>query len=79
MTVVIDVYIFYLVVLGISNTMSEQLCKNVVEETIALHGKLEILNSDQGIQYSIALWFHYFEDQSIYLSIFNKGMVLNNV
>ncbi|MBK9226674.1 MAG: transposase family protein [Ignavibacteria bacterium] len=33
-----------------SNTMSSEWCRQTVEEAIALHGKPEIINSDQGSQ-----------------------------
>ena len=65
MTAIIEVYSRKIVGWGISNTMSAQRCKNVLEEAIAAHGKREIVNSDQGSQYTSALWTQYLEQQGI--------------
>ena len=59
MSAIIDVYSRKIVGWSISNTMSAQLCKNVLEEAIRRHGKPEIVNSDQGSQYTSALWTQY--------------------
>jgi putative transposase len=68
MTAIIDVYSRKIVGWGISNFMSAQWYKDVLEYAIAEHGKPEILNSDQGSQYTSALWTHYLaEEQSVSL------------
>ena len=64
---------------GISNTMSAQWCRNVLEDAIATHGKPEIVNSDQGCQYTSALWTQYLEQQGISISMDGKGRALDNV
>lgn len=69
MTAIIDVYSRKIVGWGISNKMTEQWCKNVLEEAIAMHGKPEIVNSDQGSQYTGVMWTYYIEDQCIQISI----------
>ena len=79
MTAIIDVYSRKIVGWGISNTMSSQWCKNVLEEAIAVHGKPEIVNSDQGSQYTSALWTQYLEQQGISISMDGKGRALDNV
>jgi len=79
MTAIIDVYSRKIVGWGISNTMSAQWCKNVLEEAIAIHGKPEIINSDQGSQYTSALWTQYLEQQGISISMDGKGRALDNV
>ncbi len=78
-TAIIDVYSRKIVGWGISNTMSAQWCKQVLEEAIAKHGKPEIVNSDQGSQYTSALWTQYLEEQGILISMDGKGRALDNV
>jgi putative transposase len=79
MTAIIDVYCRKIVGWGISNTMSAKWCKNVLEEAIAVHGKPEIVNSDQVSQYTSALWTQYLEQQGISISMDGKGRALDNV
>ena len=79
MTAIIDVYSRKIVGWGISNTMSAQWCRNVLEDAIATHGKPEIVNSDQGCQYTSALWTQYLEQQGISISMDGKGRALDNV
>ena len=79
MTAIIDVYSRKIVGWGISNTMSAQWCRNVLEDAIARHGKPEIVNSDQGCQYTSALWTQYLEQQGISISMDGKGRALDNV
>ncbi len=55
LTAIIDVYSRKIVGWGISNSMSSQGCKEVLEDTINMHGKPVIVNSDQGLQYTSAL------------------------
>lgn len=79
LTAIIDVYSRKIVGWGISNSMSAQWCKNVLEEAIEEHGKPEIVNSDQGTQYTSALWTQYLESQDIRISMDGKGRALDNV
>ncbi len=79
MTAIIDVYSRKIVGWGISNSMSAQWCKDVLEYAIAEHGKLEIVNSDQGSQYTSSLWTQYLEKEEIKISMDGKGRALDNV
>jgi putative transposase len=79
MTAIIDVYSRKIVGWGISNSMSAVWCKNVLEDAIATHGKPEIVNSDQGSQYTSALWTQYLEKQGILISMDGKGRALDNI
>jgi putative transposase len=53
--------------------------QNVLEEAIAIHGKPEIINSDQGSQYTSALWTQYLEQQGINISMDGKGRALDKI
>ncbi len=50
----------------------------VLEEAISTHGKPEIINSDQGSQYTSSLWINYLEGQNIRVSMDGKGRALDN-
>lgn len=79
LTAIIDVYSRKIVGWGISNSLAAQWCKNVLEEAIATHGKPDIINSDQGSQYTSALWTQYVASMDIKISMDGKGRALDNV
>ena len=79
LTAIIDVYSRKILAWGISNTMSKQWCLNVLQEAIARHGKPEILNSDQGSQYTSFLWTNFLEQNEIKISMDGKGRATDNV
>ncbi len=47
---IIDLHGRYVLNWSVSNTVDAQWCKETLEEAITLHGKPEIVNSDQGSQ-----------------------------
>lgn len=79
MTAIIDVYSRKIVGWGISNSLNAQWCRNVLEDAINTHGKPEIVNSDQGCQYTSALWTQYLERSGILISMDGKGRALDNI
>ena len=79
MKAIIDVYSRKIVGWGISNSMSAQWCKSVLEDAIASYGKPEIVNCDQGSQYTSAIWTQCLEHQGIQISMDGKGRALDNV
>lgn len=79
LTAIIDVYSRKIVGWGISNSLSAQWCKDVLEEAIAQYGKPGIVNSDQVTQYTSALWTQYLEQLEIKISMDGKGRALDNV
>ena len=78
MTAFIDVYSRKIVGWGISNSMSKQWCLNVLNDAIARYGKPEIINSDQGSQYTSTAWTNYLEKQQIKISMDGKGRATDN-
>jgi hypothetical protein len=62
LTAFIDVYSRKIVGWGISNSLASKWCKQVLEDAIDKHGKPEIINSDQGVQYTVrsghSTWSH---------------------
>ena len=79
MTAFIDVYSRKIVGWGISNSMSKKWCLEVLKDAIERHGKPEILNSDQGSQYTSPGWINYLEDNQIKVSMDGKGRATDNV
>jgi putative transposase len=79
MTAFIDVYSLKIVGWGISNCMSKQWCLGVLNDAIARHGKPEIINSDQGPQYTSFAWTSYLEKENIRISMDGKGRATDNV
>jgi putative transposase len=52
LTAVIDVYSRCILAWNLTNTMDAEICKEVIEFAIEIHGAPEIINTDQGSQYS---------------------------
>ncbi len=49
---IIDVHTRYVVGWSVSNTMTAEWCAEIVKDAIAVHGTPEIINSDQGSQFT---------------------------
>ena len=78
MTAFIDVYSRKIVGWGISNSMSKKWCLEVLQAAIAKYGKPEILNSDQGSQYTSHTWINFLEQNEIRISMDGKGRATDN-
>ena len=78
LTALIDVYSRKLVGWSLSNSMSTKWCLEMLQEAIRQHGKPEIINSDQGSQYTSPQWTQYLEDQEIGISMDGKGRATDN-
>ncbi len=60
--------------------MDTQWCIDTLEEAIGLHGKPQILNTDQGSQYTSERFTDFVvKDQKIKLSMDGKGRATDNV
>ncbi|WP_370576708.1 IS3 family transposase [Pedobacter sp. N36a] len=79
MMAVIDVKSRYILNWSVSNTMDAAWCTEVLEETIALHGKPEIFNTDQGSQFTSAEFQKVLDDNTIRISMDGKGRALDNI
>lgn len=78
---IIDVYSRYVVGWSLSNTMSSDWCKQTLESAIARHGSPEILNTDQGSQftaYEFCDWVTH-PERGIKLSMDGKGRAIDNI
>jgi len=79
LTAIIDVYSRFIVGWGLSNSLDAQSSLQVVREAVETHGKPEILNSDQGVQFTCKEYIDYLKDQSITISMDGKGRALDNI
>ena len=78
---IIDLYSRYVVGWSLSNTMTSDWCRKTLETAIAEHGAPEILNTDQGSQFTAHEFCNWVTDprQGIRLSMDGKGRALDNI
>jgi putative transposase len=79
LTAIIDVYSRYIVGWGISNTLEAEASLSVLKQAIKDHGKPEIINSDQGSQFTSEQWVSYLKEEDIRISMDGKGRVIDNI
>lgn len=76
---IIDWHSRYLVAYELSNTMDKGLILNLVKKAIATHGKPEIINSDQGSQFTCDDYINLLRENNIKISMDGKGRALDNI
>jgi putative transposase len=76
---VIDLQTRYVVGWGISNSMTAEWCTEIVAEAIEIHGKPEIINSDQGSQFTSEAYIGLLKAQEIQISMDGKGRAVDNI
>lgn len=79
LSAIIDVYSRKILSWGISNSMDAKWCKGVLDDAIEQYGLPEIVNSDQGSQYTSALWTEHLERLGIKISMDGKGRATDNI
>ena len=79
LTAVIDVYSRYIVGWQLSNTLEKETQTLVMDEAVKKYGKPEIVNSDQGSQYTSSHWIENMENHGIKISMDGKGRATDNV
>jgi len=75
---IIDLHTRYVINWSLSNTMTAQWCREVVEEAINTHGRPEIINSDQGSQFTSFEYTSLFDEQ-MKISMDGKGRAIDNI
>lgn len=76
---VIDLHSRYVVGWSVSNTMSADLCAGIVSEAISTHGTPEIINTDQGSQFTSQEFIATLTDHQVKISMDAKGRAINNI
>lgn len=79
LTAIIDVHSRYVVAWDIFNSLDAENSLSVLKMAIVHHGKPEIINSDQGSQFTCALWTEYVEKQNIRISMDGRGRATDNI
>ncbi len=63
----------------LSNTLDASFCVEALEEAIAKYNKPEIMNTDQGSQYTGAGWITTLTKTGITISMDGRGRYLDNI
>lgn len=73
--------IFGYIIVGwqLSNTLEKETQTELMNETIEKYGKPEIINSDQGSQYTSSNWIDCMEGHGIKISMDGKGRATDNI
>jgi len=79
LTAIIDLYSRYVVGWNVSNSLDAENVLSVLKQSIKKHGKPEIINSDQGSQFTCPLWVDYLQEKQIKISMDSKGRALDNI
>jgi len=79
LTAIIDIYSRYVVGWDVFNSLDAENSLVVLKHAIDQHGKPEIINSDQGSQFTCALWTEYLEGENILISMDGKGRAIDNI
>ena len=79
LTAIIDLYSRYVVGWDIFNTLEADNTLEVFKQAVASHGKPDIINSDQGSQFTCALWTEYVEKEEVKISMDGKGRAIDNI
>jgi len=78
LTAIIDVYSRYVIHWSISNTMEAEWCAEVFNEATEMYGHPEIINTDQGSQYTAEVFTNAVLSKGVKLSMDGKGRATDN-
>jgi putative transposase len=79
LTAIIDLHSRFVVGWSLHNSLDAENCLDVLKKAIQRFGKPEIINSDQGSQFTCALWTEYLEQEKIKISMDGKGRAIDNI
>ncbi|MCK9452451.1 MAG: IS3 family transposase [Bacteroidales bacterium] len=79
LTAIIDLYSRFVVSWGISNSLDAASVHDVFKRAILKHGKPEIINSDQGSQFTCKEWTELMAKENVQISMDGKGRALDNI
>jgi putative transposase len=75
---IIDLHSRYVLNWSVSNSMDATWCTEAMKEAIRKHGKPEIINTDQGSQFTSEEFSGFVLDEEIRLSMDGKGRATDN-
>ena len=79
LTAIIDLYSRYIVGWDVFNSLNAENTLEVLKQAIAKNGKPEIINSDQGSQFTCALWTEFVDKAKIKISMDGRGRATDNI
>ena len=79
LTAIIDVFSRYVVGWGVFNSLDAENSLSVLKTAIEHYGRPEIINSDQGSQFTCAIWTEYVENEGIRISMDGRGRATDNI
>lgn len=79
LTGIIDIYSRFIVGWDISNSLDAAVSLEVVKTAVEVHGAPEILNSDQGSQFTCGIYVDYLKQTGIQISMDGRGRALDNI
>lgn len=79
MYAIIDVYSRYIVGWRLSNSLTASNVYELLEECIGRHGTPEIINTDQGVQYTSKGWIELLTKHGIQISMDGRGRCKDNI
>lgn len=74
----IDMYSRVIMGFRLSNSLCTRSAINALEDAILKHGRPEIINSDQGSQFTSEIWINKLQQETISLSMTGKGRCTDN-
>jgi putative transposase len=79
LTAIIDIYSRFVVGWDVFNSLEAENSLEVLKRAIAEYGTPEIINSDQGGQFTCANWTEFVEGSGIKISMDGKGRAIDNI
>lgn len=79
LTAIIDVYSRSIMAWGLHNTLDKENSIEVLRQAVETHGAPEIINSDQGCQYTSSLWLSSCKEYDIKVSMDGRGRCKDNI
>lgn len=76
---VMDIHTRYVMGWGVSNSMTAEWCTDIVNDAIEAHGRPEIINSDQGSQFTSDVYTSLLKAWGIQISMDGKGRAVDNI
>ncbi len=78
LTIVVDWYSRKIIGWQLSNTMEAETQTEIIKTLVSKFGRPEIINSDQGSQYTSKIWVDLLKEQAIKISMDGKGRATDN-
>ena len=75
----IDLYSRFTVTWSLSNSMEAEWCAEAVKMATRQHGIPEIINSDQGSQFTSGIYIDFLKQENIQISMDGKGRAIDNI